>query len=60
MKPNITNPSRWKSGMHVLVMTSVSVEKEAVLCGLHSNRRFDVLMSGVSPVAAANTASSFA
>lgn len=43
--------------MHVLVMTSVSVEKEAVLRGLHSNRRFDVLVAGVDPVAAAaNTA----
>lgn len=38
-------------------MTAVAVEREAVLRGLHSDSRFDVLMAGVGPVAAAvNTA----
>ena len=39
--------------MRVLVMTAVSVEREAVLRGLRSNRGFDVLVGGVGPVAAA-------
>ena len=51
------NPLRLLSGMRVLVMTAVSAEREAVLRGLHSDRRFDVLVVGVGPVsAAANTA----
>ncbi|RJX18871.1 MAG: futalosine hydrolase [Desulforudis sp.] len=55
--PNITNPRRWESGMRILVMTAVSVEREAVLRGLQSDGRFDVLVAGVGPVsAAANTA----
>lgn len=55
--PNITNPRRWEPGMRVLVMTAVPAEREAVLRGLHSDRRFNVLVAGVGPVsAAANTA----
>ncbi|KJS16970.1 MAG: hypothetical protein VR69_07145 [Peptococcaceae bacterium BRH_c4b] len=55
--PNITNPRRWESGMRILVMTAVLAEQEAVLRGLHSDRRFDVLVAGVGPVSAAvNTA----
>ncbi|MDA8210436.1 MAG: futalosine hydrolase [Clostridia bacterium] len=55
--PIITNPRRWGSGMRVLVMTAVSAERDAVLRGLHSDTRFDVLVAGVGPAAAAaNTA----
>ncbi len=57
IKPNITNPFKWQPGMRVLVMTAVPAEREAVLRGLHSDRKFDVLAAGVGPVAAAaNTA----
>jgi futalosine hydrolase len=43
--------------MRILVMTAVLAEQEAVLRGLHSDRRFDVLLAGVGPVSAAvNTA----
>lgn len=46
-----------ESGTRVLVMTAVQVEREAVLRGLHGDRKFDVLSAGVGPVAAAvNTA----
>ena len=55
--PKSVNPLCLLSGMRVLVMTAVSAEREAVLRGLHSDRRFDVLVVGVGPVsAAANTA----
>ena len=55
--PIIANYRRRESGMRVLVMTAVATEKEAVLRGLNSDRRFDVLVTGVGPVsAAANTA----
>ncbi len=55
--PIITNPRRRGSGMRVLVMTAVSEERDAVLRGLHSDTRFDVLVAGVGPAAAAaNTA----
>jgi len=55
--PNIINPLRLEPGMRILVMTAVSVERDAVLRGLHSDRRFDVLLAGVGPVSAAvNTA----
>ena len=50
-------PHRWKSPMRVLVVTAVPAEREAVLRGLHSDGRFDVLAAGVGPIsAAANTA----
>jgi len=53
----ITNPRRRESGMRILVMTAVSAERDAVLRGLHSDTRFDVLVAGVGPAAAAaNTA----
>ncbi|MEW6726922.1 futalosine hydrolase [Desulforudis sp. 1088] len=43
--------------MRILVMTAVSAEREAVLRGLRGDSRFDVLVAGVGPVAAAaNTA----
>lgn len=37
----------------VLVMTAVSAERDAVLRGLNSDTRFDVLVAGVGPAAAA-------
>ena len=37
----------------VLVMTAVSAERDAVLRGLHSDLRFDVLVAGVGSVVAA-------
>ncbi len=40
-------------GKRVLVVTAVSVEREAVLRGLRSNSRFDVVVVGVGPAAAA-------
>jgi futalosine hydrolase len=47
--------------MRVLIMTAVSAEKDAVLRGLHSDSRFDVLVAGVgSVVAAVNTARALA
>lgn len=46
-----------QSERRVLIMTAVSVERDAVLRGLHSDSRFDVLVAGVgSVVAAVNTA----
>ncbi len=46
-----------QSEMRVLIMTAVSAERDAVLRGLHSDSRFDVLVAGVgSVVAAVNTA----
>ena len=42
-----------KTQMRVLVMTSVSVERDAVLRGLHGNSRFTVLVGGVGTAAAA-------
>lgn len=45
----------------ILVMTAVTVEKEAVLRGLQNDNRFDVLLAGVGPIAAAmNTAKALA
>ena len=50
-----------QSEMRVLVMTAVSSEREAVLRGLHSDSRFDVMLAGVGSVAAAvNTARALA
>jgi futalosine hydrolase len=37
----------------VLVMTAVEAEREAVLRGLRGDSRFEVLVAGVGPVAAA-------
>jgi len=48
---------RQKSEMRVLIMTAVAAERDAVLRGLQSDPRFDVLVAGVgSVVAAVNTA----
>jgi futalosine hydrolase len=47
--------------MRVLVMTSVSVEKDAILRGLTENSRFNVLVGGVgTAAAAASTATALA
>lgn len=40
-------------GMRILVMTAVEAEREAVLRGLNGDTRFDVLVAGVGPAAAA-------
>lgn len=51
------NPRKREPGKRVLVMTAVPVERDAVLRGLNSDPRFDVLLAGVGPAAAAaNTA----
>ena len=39
--------------MRVLVMTAVAAESDAVLRGLRGDSRFDVLLAGVGPIAAA-------
>ncbi|MBS4026230.1 MAG: futalosine hydrolase [Clostridia bacterium] len=47
--------------MKILVVTSVALEREAVLQGLHKDKRFVVLVAGVGPIAAAaNTAKELA
>lgn len=43
----------WEPGRRVLVVTAALEEREAVLRGLRSDSRFDVLAAGVGPVAAA-------
>jgi futalosine hydrolase len=40
-------------GRRVLVMTAVEAEKQAVLRGLSGDSRFDVMLAGVGPIAAA-------
>lgn len=42
-----------EAGRHVLVMTSVEAEREAVLRGLKGDSRFDVVVAGVGSAAAA-------
>ena len=60
-KPHSFIPFRQQSEMRVLIMTAVSAERDAVLRGLHSDSRFDVLVAGVgSVVAAVNTARALA
>lgn len=50
-----------RSEMRVLIVTAVPAERDAVLRGLHSDTRFDVLVAGVgSVVAAVNTARALA
>lgn len=46
-------PYKLPSKKRVLIMTAVTVERDAVLRGLHNNSRFDVLAAGVGSVAAA-------
>ncbi len=45
--------TRLQDGTRVLVMTSVSAERDAVLRGLRGDPRFDVRVGGVGPAAAA-------
>jgi len=55
-RPNSIISCRQQSHLHVLVVTAVSAEREAVLQALQGNPRFDVLVGGVgSVVAAVNT-----
>ncbi len=57
LNEKITNSRRLESERRVLVMTAVAVEWDAVLRGLRGDKRFDVMVAGVGPVAAAvNTA----
>jgi futalosine hydrolase len=49
----VSNTRPQDAGKRVLVMTSVSAERDAVLRGLHDASRFDVLVGGVGPAAAA-------
>lgn len=57
LNEEITNHWRPESEMRVLVMTAVAVERDAVLRGLRGDKRFDVMVAGVGPIAAAvNTA----
>lgn len=39
--------------MHILIITAVEAEKDAVLRGIKDDRRFDVIAGGVGPVSAA-------
>lgn len=56
-----TNSKRDDTGLRVLVMTAVAAEREAVIRGLCGDHRFDVLVAGVGPIAAAvNTAKALA
>jgi len=51
------NHQRASGTTRILVMTAVQAEREAVLRGLHGDKRFDIFLTGVGPVAAAaNTA----
>lgn len=50
-----------QSEMRILIITAVSVERDAVLRGLHCDSRFEVQLAGVGSVAAAvNTARALA
>ncbi|AMA74158.1 MULTISPECIES: futalosine hydrolase [Aneurinibacillus] len=51
--PAVSHPKQQETEMRVLVITSVPAEKDAVLRGLHGNSRFNVLVAGVGPAAAA-------
>src|SRR5690554_1199940 len=39
--------------MRVLVMTAVAIERDAVVRGLGNDKRFDIMLAGVGPAAAA-------
>jgi futalosine hydrolase len=57
----VSNSSQQDAGKRVLVMTSVSAERDAVLRGLQGDSRFVVLVGGVGPAAtAASTATALA
>jgi futalosine hydrolase len=62
METSVVSKSRKQdAGKRVLVMTSVSAEREAVLRGLHGASEFDVLVGGVGlAAAAASTATALA
>lgn len=48
------NPNRIeKNALCVLVVTAVELEKEAVIRGLQNDKRFEVVVGGVGPIAAA-------
>jgi futalosine hydrolase len=51
--PVVSDSKQREPGMRILVMTAVSIERDAVLRGLRGDSRFDVLVAGVGPVAAA-------
>ena len=54
-------PESGKSDRRILVMTAVPEEREAVRRGLCGDKRFDVLLAGIGPAAAAaNTAKALA
>lgn len=56
-KPSSLKSYGQQTEIRVLIVTAVSAERDAVLRGLHSDSRFDVLVAGVgSVVAAVNTA----
>lgn len=55
IKPKSIILRKWEPGMRVLMVTAVSEEREAVLRGLKSDSRFDVMAAGIGPVAAAAT-----
>ncbi|WP_235827973.1 futalosine hydrolase [Brevibacillus migulae] len=60
---NVGKPADLRSTpeKRILVMTSVGVERDAVLRGLHGDSRFDVRVGGVGPVTmAASTATALA
>lgn len=57
----LTGALELKPRMRVLIMTAVLAERDAVLRGINSDTRFDVLVAGVGPTAAAaNTAKALA
>ncbi|MCK9910698.1 futalosine hydrolase, partial [Microbacteriaceae bacterium K1510] len=49
----VANSGDQEPGMRVLIVTSVSAERDAVLRGLHGASGFDVLVAGVGQVTAA-------
>lgn len=56
-KPDCLLPIERQTGLRILVVTAVSVERDAVERGLQGDPRFEVLVGGVGSVAAAvNTA----
>ncbi|HWJ03034.1 MAG TPA: futalosine hydrolase [Verrucomicrobiae bacterium] len=52
-KRSVEITHKTESRIRVLVMTAVQAEQEAVLLGLQGNPRFEVLVAGVGPIAAA-------
>lgn len=52
-KAEVNIPRKWEPGLRILVMTAVTVERDAVLRGIKDHSRFDVMVAGVGPVSAA-------